>query len=81
MFQLDLVAEMLEDARVERQSVRLKRLPEAAGAQRPVIVEILCRRAPGVTTRIGCVVVRAVGRQSRIHELAARVVGIAVVVK
>ena len=77
----DLIAIVLEDAVVQRLAIGLLGLDEAAKAQLPVIMKPLNDRAPGIATRIGCVVKRPLRHQRPVHELGARVVVVAVVVK
>ena len=78
---LDLVAVVPEYPRVERELVRLFGLDEAAGLQRPVIAQILEGHSPGVTARVGGVVVGTVRHERPVQELGSRVVAEAVVVE
>src|SRR6266852_8527846 len=72
---------VFEDSRVERKLVRLFRLDEAAGPEPPVIVKMLERESPGVTTCVGGVVVGSVRHERPVQKLSSRVVAEGVVVE
>src|SRR5207245_739016 len=78
---LELVAVVLEYPRVQRELVRLFGLDEAAGPQPQVIVEILERESPGITARVGSVVVGTVRHERPVQKLSSRVVAEVVVVE
>jgi hypothetical protein len=78
---LDLIAVVSENTRIERELIRLPRLHEASGAKCPVVMKVFQRKTPRVTARISSEVEGAMRDEGPVQKLSARVVAIGIVVE